>query len=68
MKEAKKAKKQERFYKRTQIIKNYFINIYNDNGMRKTTEEVYNEFKEIVFAQIMYEEAYDKLNKYNKKN
>ena len=46
----------------------FYINIYDDNGMRKTTEEVYNEFKEIVFAQIMYEEAYDKLNKYNKKN
>ena len=46
----------------------FYINIYNDNGIRKTTEEVYNEFKEIVFAQIMYEETYDKLNKYNEKN
>lgn len=46
----------------------FYINIYNDNGIRKTTEEVYNEFKEIVFAQIMYEEEYDKLNKYNEKN
>lgn len=46
----------------------FYINIYNDNGIRKTTEEVYNEFKEIVFAQIMHEEAYDKLNKYNEKN
>lgn len=40
----------------------FCINIYDDNGIRKTTEEVYNEFKEIVFTQIMYEEAYDKLN------
>lgn len=40
----------------------FCINIYNDNGIRKTTEEVYNEFKEIIFNQIRCEEIYDKLD------
>lgn len=34
----------------------FYINIYNNNGMRKTTEEVYNEFKKITFNSIKIEE------------
>lgn len=34
----------------------FYINIYDDNGMRKTTEEIYNEFKKIVFHSIRVEE------------
>lgn len=39
----------------TYPFKLYYINIYHDNGVRKTTEEVYEEFKKLIFNTIKEE-------------
>lgn len=36
-------------------FKLHYINIYHDNGVRKTTEEVYEEFKKLIFNTIKEE-------------
>lgn len=39
----------------TYPFKLHYINIYHDNGIRKTTEEVYKEFKKLIFNTIKEE-------------
>lgn len=39
----------------TYPFKLHYINIYHDNGVRKTTEEVYEEFKKLIFNTIKEE-------------
>lgn len=39
----------------TYPFKLHYINIYHDNGVRKTTEEVYKEFKKLIFNTIKEE-------------
>lgn len=40
----------------TYPFKLHYINIYHDNGIRKTTEEIYEEFKKLIFNTIKEEE------------